>query len=180
MGARLWYHSGPWHADPTESLRIVQKQELREKWNLPVLLQTHLDSAREAVRLSESDDPYDLLDFYREELARLEALASRPILDDLMEQIELVRQVFASSGEGIGGILDVKHVSGHREMHVARRLSAEEVRRLCGVERPDQNQATAAIAKIHEELGRGESVCFPFHGPDAEPAGWYFVGNTID
>jgi hypothetical protein len=59
--------------------------------------------------------------------------------------------------------LDVTGVSPRGGVHVAKRLAAAEVRRLCGVELPDLNQARAAVAKINEELGRGESVCFPLY-----------------
>jgi hypothetical protein len=181
VGAQLWYHKAPWREDPEEALRALQAQVLREKYDLPTVLKEHIDSAREAVRLSEADDPYDLLEFYRQELDRLEQLASRPIPNDPRRQVEVVRRVFASSGQGVGDVLDVTGVSRRGGVHVAKRLAAKEVRRLCGVERPDLNQARAAVPKINEELGRGESVCFSIYAAKGtKPAGWYFVGNTID
>lgn len=181
MGAQLWHHQVPWHEDPEAALHALQEQVLRDKYNLTVLLTMHLDGAREAVRLSEADDPYDLLEFCRKELARLETLASQRIPADPRQQVELVRHVFANSGQGVGDVLDVTGVSDCGGMHVTKRLAPKEVQRLCGAEHPDLRQATAAVPKINEELGRGESVCFPFYSAASpEPAGWYFVGNTID
>jgi hypothetical protein len=95
VGAELWQHQAPWHEDPEAALRALQAQVLCDKYDLLALLKTHLDSAREAVRLTE--------------------------------------------------------------------------------------QARAAVVKINEDLGRGESVCFPLHtAGGTDPVGWYFVGNTID
>ena len=48
---------------------------------------------------------------------------------------------------------------------------------LVGTDRPSRRQAEAAIYRIHEELGRGEAMCFPFYADEtvSTPAGWYFV-----
>lgn len=185
MGAKLWHHQAPWHEDPEEALRALQAQVLREKYDLPTLLKMHIDDAREAVRVSEADDlldPPDLLEFYRQSLVRLEKLASQPIPSEPRQQVEMVRQVFASSGEtGVGDVLDVTRVSHHGGIYIAKRLAAGDVQRLCGVERPDLNQASAAVGRIDGELRKGDSVCFPFYTAEGtKPVGWYFVGNTID
>jgi hypothetical protein len=92
------------------------------------------------------------------------------------------RNLYRNSGEGIGNILDVTGISDRRDIHVAERLIEEEMARLVGATRPTIAEARHAIGKINDELGRGESVCFPYYeGSDVgQPAGWYFVGNTID
>jgi hypothetical protein len=87
-----------------------------------------------------------------------------------------------NSGEGGGNILDVTGISDRREVHTAERLTEGEVARLDDATRPTLAQARHATEKINEELGRGESVCFAFYedGEAGQPAGWYFVGNTLD
>lgn len=183
MGAELWHYPGLWREDPAESLFEVQVRLLREAYDLPDLLDRHLGSARDALRLAEADpgDPYGLLGFYRSEVARLEALAALPPPAGPREEIERLRALYATSGQGIGDVLDVTAVSDRGGLHVARRLPAAEVRRLCGTDRPSGEQAVAAVPQVNAGLGRGDSVCFPFYTPDGRrPAGWYFIGNTID
>ena len=63
---------GPWRDDPDASLREIQAIHLRSvSFDYSASLAAHLAS-REAVRLSEADDPYNLLDYYRAEVDRLE------------------------------------------------------------------------------------------------------------
>lgn len=70
MGAQLWYHAAPWRPDPAEALLELQTRFLAETYDLHSLVQQHVDSAREAVRVTEAEgDEYGLLDAYREELA---------------------------------------------------------------------------------------------------------------
>jgi hypothetical protein len=182
MGAELWYHLAPWHPDPREALSEVQARFLAENYDLPALLQQHLESAREAVRLTEAEgDPYDLQQIYRDEVAFVEEVSSHPLPDQPQQQIELLRKVFANSGQGIGNILDVTGVSKRAAMHVARQLPPNAIRRLCQTDRPTLQQAEAAVGPINEKLGRGESVCFPIYAEGLDQlAGWYFVGNTVD
>ncbi len=66
---------------------------------------------------------------------------------------------------------------------IAQKLGPDEIRRFCGTDRPTLHEARDSVGLINEELQRGESVCFPVWPDDraeAEPIGWYFVGNTID
>lgn len=183
MGADLWHHAAPWRPDPAEALSELQMRVVAETYDLPSLVQEHLESAREAVRLTEAEgDEYGVLDIYRDELAMLEEVVSHPLPEDPHEQIELVRKLHVNTGEGIGNILDVTGVSDQRNLNVAERLTEAETERLTGTTRPTLAQAQQAIDKINEELGRGESVCFPYYenAEDQQPAGWYFVGNTLD
>ncbi len=180
MGARLWHHVGPWRDDPAESLREVQICHLRSGFDYPTVLAEHLASAREAVHLTEADDPYNLLDHYRAEVTRFEELAALPPPATPDVEIVRLRSIYESSGEGIGCVLDVRNVSDARETHVARRLSSAEMVRLCGSERPTEMVAGLVINRINVELDRGESVCFPIYDENGQPLGWCFVGNTID
>jgi hypothetical protein len=183
MGAQLWHHAAPWRPDPEEALFALQARFLAETYNLPSLVQEHLGAVREAVRITEAEgDEYGLLDMYRAELAMLEDVASSPLPEDARRQVELVRKLFMNSGEGVGNILDVTGILDRREIFAAEQLTEGEVSRLVGTIRPNLARARHAAEKINEELGRGESVCFAFYeGGDAgQPAGWYFVGNTLD
>ena len=183
MGAQLWHHSAPWRSDPEEALFALQVHFLAETYDLHSLVQEHLGSAREAIRITEAEgDEHGLLDMYRADLEMLEEVASNPFPEDPLRQIELVRKLYMNSGEGIGNLLDVTGISDHREIDTAERLTEGEVARLVGETRPTLAQARRATDKINEELGRGESVCFVFYeeGDSEQPAGWYFVGNTLD
>jgi hypothetical protein len=183
MGAELWYHRTPWHADPEEALRQFQADFLAARYDLPAVVRQHLDGARESVEICTAEgDPYNLLDLYRAKLALLEEVSQRPLPEGPQERIELLRRINADSGQGIGNILDVKSVSKRGGLQVTRRLGVKAVTRLAGTGRPTVAQAEAAIPKIHEELRRGESVCFPIYaeGDKGEAVGWYFVGHTVD
>jgi hypothetical protein len=176
----LWYHEAPWRPQPDDALLELQSQFLRENYDLASMLQEHLHSAREAVRITESEgDAYGILDFYREQLACLERLAQSPQPEEPKKQIEFVREVWKWSGQGIGNVLDVTGASGQNEMD-AQVLGSDDVEKFCGTDRPTRDQASAAISRINETLGRGQSVCFAFYDSECKPIGWYFVGNTID
>ena len=180
MGAQPWHHVGPWRDDPATSLREVQVAHLRSAFDYTARLAEHLASARKAVRLTQADDPYGLLDHYQSEVARFKELAALPPPATPDDEIDRLRTLYATSGEGIGCVLDVTHVSDEGGMHVARRLPPTEIARLCGSERPTGVDAGLAVGRINEELGRGDSVCFPIYNEAGRPCGWCFVGNTID
>ncbi len=183
MGAQLWYHDAPWYPDPADALKALQARVLAEEYDLRTLLPEKLIEARQAVENVEAEgDEYGLLDLYREQLRLVEDYCSRPIPQDPERQIEILRNLMACGGEGIGNVLDVEGVSDVRDFPMSQRLGEADVVRLAGTPRPTIRQARDLAFKINEELRRGESVCFPFY-PEGEtdpPAGWYFVGNTID
>jgi hypothetical protein len=180
MGAELWCHEAPWHADAGAALKALQARFLADHYDLPTLLPQHLAWARESVAaVKDEGDTYGLLEIYQEAVTLLERLCNEPIPDSPEAQIEIVRRIYANSGQGIGNVLDVTAVADQPEFDEAQRLSAEEILRLLGDAQPTLAQAAGAIDKINEELGRGECVCFPAY-ENGKPIGWYFVGNTID
>jgi hypothetical protein len=183
MGAELWHHAAPWRIDPEDALFELQVRFLAETYDLPTLVQEHLESAREAVGTIEAEgDGFGLLDMYRNELEMLEEAASEPLTEDPRQRIELIREIYENSGQGIGNILDVTGISDRRDPLVAERLTDDEMVRLIGATRPTIVQARQAVGKVNEELDRGECACFPFYEANEfrRPAGWYFIGNTID
>ncbi|HEY7156704.1 MAG TPA: hypothetical protein VH575_22235 [Gemmataceae bacterium] len=194
MGAQLWYHETAWHPDPATALKTFQSRFMAEKYDLSTLLPDHLANARGAVAAAEAEgDPYELLEMYQKQVRLLEQLCSQPIPQDFEGQIKILRQISASSGQGIGNILDIERISKRRQYNVAQPLSGPELIRLVGTERPTRTQARKAIYRINEELsrrtkvlskayaktpgnsgvfakedstiylGRGECVCFPIY-----------------
>jgi hypothetical protein len=183
MGAQLWYHRAPWHDRPADALRELQAKFLAENYDLPQLIQQHLNGARQTVAATEAEgDPYDLLDLWRAQLALVEKVASRPVPEGPQVRIKLIRRICAPSGEGIGNVLDVKGVSRRGGILITRRLPAKQIVELVGTDQPTEEEAQAAVGRINEQLRRAESVCFPIYADTdrATPVGWYFVGNTID
>lgn len=180
MGAQLWHYQAPWDPDAETSLKLLQSRVLVENYDLSKLLPQHLAWAREAVESAASEgDPYGLVEVYEHQVRLLEELGKEPIPENTEAQIEILRRISADSGQGIGNILDVTGVSDHRSFPTAERLSEGDRRCLVGSVRPTLAQASQAIYKIHEELNRGECVCFPVYDGET-PIGWYFIGNTID
>jgi hypothetical protein len=108
MGAELWYHEAPWDSDPSEALRALQAQFLAENYNLSNVLPQHLKWARESLAAAQADDDrYGLVDLYAEKVQLLERLNSEPIPADPAAQIEILRQIYVDSGQGISNVLDV-------------------------------------------------------------------------
>jgi hypothetical protein len=147
MGAQLWYHEAPWHPDAAKALQALQARFLAENYDLPALLPQHLIWARDAVAASKADgDPYGLVDLYEERVQLLERLNSQPVPQDSQAQVEILRQIHADSGQGIGNVLDVKGISEEREVFTAQRLTQAETVRLVGTERPTMAQARNATS----------------------------------
>jgi hypothetical protein len=55
MGADLWYHQAPWHADPQAALHSLQAEFVVANYDLPEMLSSHLNSARQALALTQSE-----------------------------------------------------------------------------------------------------------------------------
>jgi hypothetical protein len=180
MGAELWYHQAPWHPDAEAALKALQASFLDENYDLPTLLPRVLADARESVRLAKEDgDPYGLVGIYQRKVDLLEGFCRQSLPDEAEARIDILRRIEAASGDEVGNVLDLTHVSQEREERVAQLLGEPEIERLVGVPRPGLEQARRAIDDIHAELHRGQAVCFPVYD-NGEPVGWFFIGNTSD
>lgn len=180
MGAMPWQHLAPWSAQPGDSLRAFQSTFLAENYDVGVVLGRNMASAREALQTGEAGgDEYELADYYRSELTRLEEAAGRPLPEAAADRVALLREVY---GDEIGNILDVEAVSDVGGVFTCRRLELAEIRELFGVETPTLTQAERALDRVFGALGRGESVCFPVSadGDGSDPIGWFFAGYTLD
>jgi hypothetical protein len=197
MGAELWYYEAPWDDDPARALAALQTRIFVENYNLAEVLRASLADARESVSYTQAErDQYEkldknkakvrllerLLDHYKDEVQLLETLCRQPIPKDPIEQLQILRRVEATGSAEIGNILDVRGVSDRRDTHVAQRLTEDQMIRLVETTRPTTAQSHAAVAAIHSDLNRGESICFPMFADNdkTKPVGWFFVGNTVD
>ena len=180
MGAELWHHVSRPHDAPLDALREIQTRCL-STYDLPALIQECLDSARCAVEATERDDKHGLLDFYRSDLAKMEAIAADRIPQDIHARIELIRRIYDSSGQGIGNVLDVTDVCESGGMHITQPCDSTELSDLIGSDRPTLAESDQMVNPINAQLGRGDSVCFPVYSDDRTSLiAWCFVGNTVD
>lgn len=176
-----WQEMGPWRDDPRESLKELQAKYVADRYDLPSLIRQHLDSAKEAVRLTEaSGDRHNLLDIYKGWLALFERLSHEPPPDDPHARLAIVRQIYETLGEGIGNVLDVQTASEEGDLFVARILTAANLQELFGTQTPTREMAETTLSKLAPRLDRGESVCVPVYSSQSEPVGWWFAGYSID
>ena len=181
MGAMPWQEMGPWHDDPRESLKDLQAKYLADHYDLPSLIREHLDSAKEAVRLTEAKgDRYNLLDVYKSWLELFERLSREPLPEDPQARLGIVRQIYETLGEGIGNILDVQSASEAGDLFVARILTSANLQELFGTSTPTREMAESIIPKLSPPLDRGESICLPVFNTEDKPVGWWFAGYSID
>ena len=163
MGAQLRHHAGPWHPDPNESLRALQYRYAAEHYDLAAVVRDSLDSARQAVRLTERDgDEYNLLGTYREELGMLEGIAAAPLPTGPPDRVALLRLINRYEPSNTGDVLAVTEVVVDWRPHTiytheARLMRLDQVAGYCGTDRPTREQAEAAVGPINRDLGRGES-----------------------
>ena len=180
MGAMPFEILAPWCDDPREALRALQAEFVDENYDLPKLLQEHIDSAKKSVEYCEQDgDEYGLLDDSRAHLAMLESIASKPIPEAAEERVKIVRKIWQYGGEGVGNILDITDVTDAGGMFVARRMLEAEVEQHLGTSQPTAEEGKELLGKIADKLGRAETVCFPVYEND-KAVGWWFTGYTLD
>lgn len=180
MGAMPFENLAPWREDPRESLAELQAQYVNQHYDLPTLIQEHLDSARQSVEIcTKNGDEYGLLNDYRANLELLESIASQPIPTSASDRVQLVRKIWEFGGEGVGNILDIEDVSDTGGLYITRLMSAGEVESHLGTGTPTVDDAKQLLGKIADTLGRAESVCFPVY-EDGQTAGWWFAGYTLD
>ena len=180
MGAMPYEQLAPWHPDPNDALHDLQATFLADNYDLPRLIQEHLESSREAVRSCEADgDEYGILHIYQADVEYLESIAGEPLPEAPQGRIAILRKIWASGGQGIGNILDVTSVTDDGGVHITRRLPDEEIKRLLGTAQPSVADAKKLLGIIADQLGRGESACCPVYDGE-DPCGWWFVGYTVD
>jgi len=93
------------------------------------------------------------------------------------QRIDILRHIHV---EEIGNILDVTGISDEGEPFTCRPLNEEQLQRVCGSKKPTQEMARSIFAKLANEIGRAESICFPVFDDAGSPVGWFFAGYTAD
>ena len=178
MGAMPYQNLAKWDSDPQVALRALQAEFLDANYELPKVLEQHLQSSKQAVECCIADgDEYGVQDIHQSEVDYIESILSKPLPESAEEKIEILRKVWESGGQGIGNILDITEVSERGGILVAKLLSHAEIEKYFGTSLPSISEAGKIYAK--NVIDRGECVCFPIYDLNT-PIGWMFVGYTID
>jgi hypothetical protein len=180
MGATYWEGVTAYCEAAEEALHQVQIQFFREAgYDLPKLLGQRIVDMTEAVRSCEEDDPYDLLDFYRDALDQYRQMAARGVSEDPEAQIELLRRIEEISGDWVGNILDMTGVSLGTEEGRVQQLTPERIEEVFGTTSPSLLEARRGMSRLANSISRGTAICFPIY-EDGRPVAWFFAGYSAD
>ena len=183
MGASLYYHTTAYTPDATVALELLQSSQLDE-YDLPGLVAETLASTQQAFDNTPEDDEYDLHDYYKSELEHIMQIASEPIPSDFYSRLELVRQLDAGTGEGVGNILDVNGIADQNgtEWDSAKPLERDELIARFGTDKLLSTEVDHYASTAFDRLDRGECIFFPLYASvdQDEPTEWCFVAATID
>jgi hypothetical protein len=180
MGAEFWEHQTPYEPDASSALHRLQVTVYRKSgYDLTKLLDERIRNMAESVRVCENDDPYDLLEHYRDCLRRLRRLAARGIPTDLEAQIALLRKIEAISSDNAPGLLAIEGVSRRWAERKVQLLSATRMQEVFDTATPSLRQAREGVARLADSIHRGSGICFPVY-KGGQPVSWYFAGYTAD
>lgn len=180
MGASYWEAVTEYHGEVEDALRHAQIQCFREAgYDVPKLLAERVEDMVEAVRSCEEDDPYDLIDVYRDSLQEYRQMAARGVPEEPGAQIELLRRIEAISSDCVGNILDMTGISQDPEEGKVQRLSPEQIREKFGTANPSLHEARNGMKKVAGSISRGTAICFPVY-EDGSPVAWLFAGYSAD
>jgi hypothetical protein len=162
------------------ALKQLQAAFVAENYDLPAVIREHLQGSRDAVQSARSEgDPYGLVDTYQADVDYLESIVDRPIPDSAEQRIDMLQRIWASGGEGLGNILDIRGISETDDILTARVLSPDELIDACGTTQPSKDQATKIFGRLADSIDRGQCICFPVYEAET-PIGWWFAGYSID
>jgi len=180
MGASYWEAVTPYDEVAEGALRRAQIQVFREAgYDVPKLLAERVESMTEAVRSCEQDDPYDLLDFYRDALDQYRQMAADGVPEEPGAQIDLLRRIEEISGDWVGNILDMTGFCQGREEGKVQRLTPERIEEAFGTASPSLREARKGIGGLAGSISRGTAICFPVY-EDGRPVAWFFAGYSAD
>ena len=180
MGATYWEGVTAYREAVEEALRQVQIQFFREaNYDVPKLLARRIEDMTEAVRSCEKDDPYDLIDFYRDALDQYRQMAAHGVPEDPGAQIDLLRRIEEISGDWVGNILDMTGISLGTEEGRVQRLTAERIEEVFGTTRPSLLEARGGMDRLTDSISRATAICFPVY-EDGRPVAWFFAGYSAD
>lgn len=180
MGARYWEAVTPYEEVVERALRQAQIHFFREAgYDVPQRLAERVESMTRAVHACEQDDPYGLLDFYRDALDQYRQMAANEVPEDPGTQIDLLRRIEEVSGNWVGNILDMKGLCQGYEEGKVRRLTAERIEEAFGTASPSLHEVREGMGGLAGSISRGTAVCFPVY-EDGRPVAWFFAGYSAD
>ena len=180
MGATYWEAITVYEDEAEQALSRAQIRFFRESgYDIPKLLVRRVEDMTRAVLSCEQDDPYNLLEFYRDALDQYRRMAARGVPEEPDSQIELLRLIEQVSGDWIGNILDMTGFSQDQEEGRVQRLSAERLEELFGTASPSLQEVRKGMADLEDSIPRGTAVCFPVY-EDRRPVSWFFAGYSAD
>lgn len=180
MGATFWEHFTPFEADATTALLRAQADVYRDAGHdLAALLDRRIADMDVAAKSCEDDDPYGLLDHYRDCADRLRHLAARGVPNDTAACIAILREIEAIGSDCAPGILAVEGISADGEPFTVEPLTADRLQQLFGTSTPSMREYRERVAGILDAIDRGQACCFPIF-ENGRPVSWCFVGLTAD
>ncbi|MEZ6125143.1 MAG: hypothetical protein R3C49_18505 [Planctomycetaceae bacterium] len=136
------------------------------------------ENALEACR--KAGDEYGLADHYATEAKHFRRLSMSKLPDSAEEQLEIfAAAVGRSSGEGCGNIFDFRGVTDDEQEFCFRLLTEPEIWELCGTDFPQVADIPTVVEVMWPDMHRAHGVCLRIFAADV-PAGWCFIGATID
>jgi hypothetical protein len=180
VGATFWMHLTPFEATDEAALRQLQVELFRKSgYDIARLLEERTAAMEQAVRWCQEDDPYDLLEHYRDCLERLRRLTSSGVPDDAGAQVALLREIEAVSSDSAPGVLSLEGISDEPAEWMAYRLPAMVLEMACGTASPNLREARDGLARLADSVSRASAVCFAIY-EDRRPVSWCFAGYTED
>lgn len=180
MGAEFWEHLTAYQPDAEAALRGLQAEIFESMgYDLAKLLQERIDGMADAVDACEEDDPYSLLDHYKDAMQQLRRLAAREVPKQPGARIELLREIEAISSNSAPGILALEGISPDQREWNAQLLTSEQIEEVFGTSKPSISELRKVVHQLAETIDRGMAVAFPVF-EDGRPAHWCFVGYTPD
>jgi hypothetical protein len=180
MGAEYWQHQTPYEPDAEEALVHLQVEVFRQSgFDLAKLMAEGISNMSDAIHACEQDDPYGLVEHYRDCLRRLRRVAALGVPDDPVIEISRLREIEAISSSTAPGILALEGISSEWEDRMARLLSAEQMNAVFGTSTPSTRDVDEAHDRLTDLVDRGLAVCFPVYEGE-QPVLWHFAGYTAD
>lgn len=180
MGAEYWEHIKGYEPDAQAALLRLQTEMFQSHgYDLAKILQQQINGMADAIRSCEEDDPYNLLEHYRDALRHLRRLAECGVPDEWTARLKLLRQIEAIASDQAPGVLAVEGISSERSEGKAHLLTSDQIEEFFGTSTPSLDAVREGMERLTDTIDRATAVMFPvFEG--GRPTHWYFAGYTWD
>ncbi len=177
MGAEFWEHQIPYVDDPEIALRAIQIEVFQNSsYDLPKLLRERIQGMEDAIALCEEDDPYHLIEGYRESHRRLHQLALCDIPVSPEAQIILLRKIEALSADSAPGILAIEDISDEWVENKVRVLTSDRTKELFGTAMPSL-RVLYETPRWRDAIPRSSGICLIIFD-NHQPLSWYLAGYS--